>query len=107
MAQSVQRLCYGLDYRDSRVRFPAGTGDFSLHHLVQNGSGAHPASYPIGTGGCFPEGRVQGREADPSPPSSTEVKNAWSYTSTPQHVFMMWCLVKNGDTFTFTYVHII
>jgi hypothetical protein len=25
-----------------------------------------------------------GREADHSPPSSTEVKNAWSYTSTPQ-----------------------
>jgi hypothetical protein len=24
-----------------------------------------------------------GREADHSPPSSTEVKNAWSYTSTP------------------------
>jgi len=28
--------------------------------------------------------RVQpGREADHSPPSSAEVKNAWSYTSTP------------------------
>jgi hypothetical protein len=25
----------------------------------------------------------QGREADQSPPSSTEVKNTWSYTSTP------------------------
>jgi hypothetical protein len=25
-----------------------------------------------------------GREADHSPPSSAEVKNAWSYTSTPQ-----------------------
>jgi hypothetical protein len=27
-------------------------------------------------------------EADHSPPSSVEVKNAWSYTSTPQYVFM-------------------
>jgi hypothetical protein len=26
-------------------------------------------------------------EADHSPPSSAEVKNAWSYTSTPQHAF--------------------
>jgi hypothetical protein len=26
-------------------------GNFSLHHHVQNGSGAHPASYPMGTGG--------------------------------------------------------
>jgi hypothetical protein len=29
-------------------------------------------------------------------------KNAWSYTSTPQYVFMAWCLVKRRDNFTFT-----
>jgi hypothetical protein len=29
-----------------------------------------------------------GREADHSPPSSAETKNAWSYTSSPQYVFM-------------------
>jgi hypothetical protein len=34
------------------------------------------------------------READYSPPSNAEVKNAWSYTSTPQYVFMAWCLIK-------------
>jgi len=38
---------YGLDYRGSRVRFPAGAVNFSPHYRVQNGSGAHPASYPI------------------------------------------------------------
>jgi len=27
------------------------SGNFSLHHRDQNGSGAHPASYPMGTGG--------------------------------------------------------
>jgi hypothetical protein len=42
-------LGYGLDDRGSRVRFPAGAGNFSLHR-VQNGSGAQPASYPMGTG---------------------------------------------------------
>jgi hypothetical protein len=45
---------YGLDDRGSRVRFPAGAGNFSLHHRVQNGSGAHPASYPMSTSGSFP-----------------------------------------------------
>jgi hypothetical protein len=40
-------LGYGLDDRGSRVRFPAGAGNFSLHHRVQNGSGAHSDSYPI------------------------------------------------------------
>jgi hypothetical protein len=38
-----------------------------------------------------------GREADHSPPSSAEIKNAWSYTSTPQYVFMAWYLVKQRD----------
>jgi len=32
-----------------------------------------------------------GREVDHSPPSSAEVKNEWSYTSTPQYAFMTWC----------------
>jgi len=31
---------------------------FSLHCHVQSGSGAHPASYPMGTGGSFPGGKV-------------------------------------------------
>jgi hypothetical protein len=33
------------------VRVPAETGNFSLHHRVQTGSGAHPASYPMGIRG--------------------------------------------------------
>jgi hypothetical protein len=41
------------------------------------------------------------READNSPPSSAEVKNALSYISTPQYVFMAWCCVKHRDNFTF------
>jgi hypothetical protein len=48
---------YGLDYRGSRVRFPAEAGNFSLHHRVQNGSGAHPASYQMGTRVSFPAGK--------------------------------------------------
>jgi hypothetical protein len=51
-------LGYGLDDRGSRVRFPAGAGNFSVHQRVQNGSRAHPASYPMGTRGCFPGGKA-------------------------------------------------
>jgi hypothetical protein len=43
-----------------------------------------------------------GREADHSPPFSAEVKNEWSYTSTPQYVLTAWCLVKHRDNFTFS-----
>jgi hypothetical protein len=64
------------------VRFPAGAGNFSIHR-VETGSGPHPASYPMRTRGSFPGGKAAGGEADHSPPSSAEVKNAWSYTSTP------------------------
>jgi hypothetical protein len=53
-------LGYGLDDRGSRVRFPAGARNFSLHHSVQNCSGAHPASYPMGTGDFFPGGKASG-----------------------------------------------
>jgi hypothetical protein len=51
------------------INLPAGAGNFSLHHRVQTGSGAHPASNPMGNMGPFPV-----READHSPPSSAEVK---------------------------------
>jgi hypothetical protein len=47
-------LGYELDGRGSRVRFPVGVANFSLHHRVQTGSGAHPASYPMGTRCSFP-----------------------------------------------------
>jgi hypothetical protein len=40
-----------------------------------------------------------GREADHSLPSSAEVKNAWSYTSTPPIRLHGWCLVKHRDNF--------
>jgi hypothetical protein len=41
----------------------------------------------------------QTREADHSPPFSAEVKNAWSYTSTPQNAFMTWYSVKAQGQF--------
>jgi hypothetical protein len=56
----VIALGYGLDDRGSRVRFPAGAGNFSLYHRIQNGSGAHPASYQMGTRGSFPVGKAAG-----------------------------------------------
>jgi hypothetical protein len=53
-------LGYRLDDRCSRARFPAGIGNFSLQHRVQNGSGAHLASYPMIARVSFPGGRAAG-----------------------------------------------
>jgi hypothetical protein len=61
---------YGLDDRAIEVRSPTGA-DFSSSPCVQTGSGAHPAFYPMSTGGKA----RPGRDADHSPSSSAEVKN--------------------------------
>ena len=62
------------------VRFPEGSRDLSLLHIVLTRSGAHLSK----------ENRVSlpglnhpGNEFDPSSPSTVEVKNEWSYTSNP------------------------
>jgi hypothetical protein len=63
---------YGLDDLGSI----AGRGkSLSLLHSVQTNSGAHPASYPMGTGGVLLGDKVAGCEADHSPPTNAEVQN--------------------------------
>jgi hypothetical protein len=67
---------YGLDDRAIGVRSPTEAKDFSFILCVQTGSGAHPASCPMGTGGPFSGGKARpGRDADHSLPSSAEVVN--------------------------------
>jgi hypothetical protein len=67
---------YGLNDRAIVVQSPAEVENFSSSLFVQTGSGAHPASCLMFTGGHFPGGKGRpGRDADHSPPSSTEVVN--------------------------------
>jgi len=65
---------YGLDDRMIGIRILAGAENFSFRRCVQNGSGTHTASYPMGTGGSYLGIRRPEREADHSPLSSAEVK---------------------------------
>jgi hypothetical protein len=63
---------YGLDDRAIGVRSPAGAKDLSSSLCVQTGSGPHPASCTMGTGGPFPGAKARpGRDADHSPPANT------------------------------------
>jgi hypothetical protein len=67
---------YGLDNQAIEARSLAVARDFSSSLCVQTGSGAHPASCPVGTGGPFPGGNAQpGHDADHSPPSSADIMN--------------------------------
>jgi hypothetical protein len=58
-----------------------------------------PIQLPIqGVSGALSLGlQPPGRKADNTPPSSAEVKNAWSYTSTPTIRLMAWCSVKKSQ----------
>jgi hypothetical protein len=81
IAQSVQRWAMGWT---PYVRFPTGARNFSLHHRVHNGSGAHPGSYLMGTRGSFPGGKAAGRvKMTTRLHLVSRSKNQWSYTSTP------------------------
>jgi len=53
------------------------------HSLLFNG---YQELFPCGV-------KLPDPEADHLPPSSVEVENEWSYTSTPQYAFMAWYLV--------------
>jgi hypothetical protein len=85
---------------DSSVRLATGfrAGNLSLYHRVQTGAGAQLASFTMRTGGSLPGLKRPGCETVYSQPSSTEVKNAWSYTSTPPYVFLAWYLFKPKTT---------
>jgi hypothetical protein len=50
---------YMVDDRGVRILVRVGSR-ISLLHVVQTGSGAHPASYPMDTGGSLLGGRVVG-----------------------------------------------
>jgi hypothetical protein len=59
-----------------------------ISNIVQTGSGVHPTSYTMGTGGSFTGVKRPGRQADHSPPTSPEVMKMWIYTSAPPYAFM-------------------
>jgi hypothetical protein len=78
--------------------------DFPPCHHVQTGSGALPASYPMGKGAISAGMKRPGREAEHSI-IVLRSKNEWSYTSTPQYAFMAWCSVKaQGHLYLYLYI---
>jgi hypothetical protein len=91
VAQSIQgRL------EPARLGFNSQQGLGSFLHDTASRTALGPIQPPIQwvPKALSPGVKRPGREADHSAPSSAEVKKAWSYTSTPQYVFMAWCLIK-------------
>jgi hypothetical protein len=75
---------YNSKNRAIHVRSPAESKDFSSNLCVQTGSGAHPASCTMGTGGPFPGAKARlGSDADHSPHLVQRSRMSRSYTSSP------------------------
>jgi hypothetical protein len=85
VAQSVQ--CLTTNWTTG-IRSPTEAEDFSSSLCIQTGSGAHPASCSMGTGGSFPQGKAWlGRDADHSPLLVPKLRTSRSYTSsTPRRL---------------------
>jgi hypothetical protein len=98
LVKTLQRNyhCGELLSRDQgvEVQVPTGARIFSSPcrpHLLWGS----PTPLSNGYRGFSPRGvKRQGREADHSPPASTEVKKMWIYTSTPPYAFMAYCLIS-------------
>jgi hypothetical protein len=82
--------------------FRRGLGIFLLDPVSR--PALAPTQHPIQwvSGALSLEVKRPGCEADHSTPSSAEVKEYWSYTATPQYVFMAWYFVKHRDTLPLT-----
>jgi hypothetical protein len=93
---------YGLDDRGPEVPFPVGAENFFPFSLRPDRLWVPPSLLFNGYRRALSSGvKRLARGANHSPVSSAVVKNAWSCTSTPQYVFMAWCLVKHRENFTF------
>jgi hypothetical protein len=78
---------YGLEDREVGVRVPVGSRIFSsLRRLDRLCGPPNPIQWVPGA--LSPGVKLQGREADHSPPASAEMKKIWIYTSTPLYSLM-------------------
>jgi hypothetical protein len=105
----------------NRASIPGRGSGLSLLQSFQIDTGAHPASYWMGTGGSFPGSNAAGSWSWPLTQFRAEVKNEWSYNptrtnlpfkfsrvaeisqkyrrhlKTPGARMVMWSTFRNGD----------
>jgi hypothetical protein len=82
---------YGLDDREVGLRVPVGARIFTSPCCPDRLWGP-PSFLSSWYRGLPPGVKRPGSETDHSPPTSSEIKKMWLYTSTPIYVFMAQCL---------------
>jgi hypothetical protein len=103
LVQSVERLA--TDWSNG-VRYPTQAEDFSSTLCVQTGTGAHPASCTMGTGGSFPGGKARpGRDADCSRPLNASPPKHLSWRVAGQLLLFYFTVLKNSTNFCLSTRH--
>jgi hypothetical protein len=104
---SVERLDHTLGDRGFAVPFSSGTRDLSLLHSGQIDSEVQAASYPVGTRGFYPKMKRPEREADHSPPYSSEIKNGGTIPPLPHtpSCSRYW-QIKHSHCFALIHIHV-
>lgn len=102
ICSSVQWLGHGVGNRKIGVRFSAGKGgaEILFFHNVWRGSRPHPTSCSIQTKVSFPGCKAAGASNwSLKTAASSGVTDAWSYTSTSPHAFVLRCLIHKKNLF--------
>jgi hypothetical protein len=106
---SIFRSLWGAEDVTDLIRMigsssPGSGWEFFSSPPDPNRSWAHPAPVQWVPGAIFLGVKRPGSKADHSPPSSAEVKNVWSYKSTPPiRLNGVVLKLKHRDNFTFTF----
>lgn len=80
-------------------------GIYSQHKRVYTCFGNHPAFWLIGIAVSSTRMKWPCREPDLWPPPCMDIKNAWSYNSTPPYDITSWCDTFSSCTFRDLFSH--
>jgi hypothetical protein len=81
-----------------------GERDFALLCSIKTSSGAHAASYSVGTRGSFPRSKEAMAWGRPLTSIYCWGQEWWHYTFTPSYFFMAWCWIKYAQAQIYLYL---
>jgi hypothetical protein len=85
---------YEVDERATGIQFLAEARKLVFSTMSRQPLGSTQPHIQCMQGTFSPNVKWLGCEANHSPPSTADIKNAWIYSPTPPHTFKVWCLIN-------------